>query len=267
MSTVSAVIIVKNEEAHLAQCLSALQWVDELIVLDSGSTDATCRIAESFNARVVQAEDWQGFGIQRQRAQALARCNWVLMIDADERVTPELKASIQAHIQGEPAIGRMSRLSWCFGGFIRHSGWYPDLIDRLYPREAAHYNSDLVHEKLVYPNSLPVKRLHGDLLHFTYDSMRHYLVKSAHYAELWAQGRQRQGKTTRLSVAFLHGVSCFVRMYVLKAGFLDGRPGLLLAVLSAHSTFVKYADLWVRGTTQRQQVDQSDTSTKHPPRA
>ena len=83
MSTVSAVIIVKNEEAHLAQCLSTLQWVDELIVLDSGSTDATCRIAQSFDARVVQAEDWQGFGIQRQRAQALARCDWILMIDAD----------------------------------------------------------------------------------------------------------------------------------------------------------------------------------------
>lgn len=265
MSTVSAVIIVKNEEAHLAQCLSTLTWVDEVIVLDSGSNDATCRIAESFNARVVQAAAWQGFGIQRQRAQALARCDWVLMIDADERVTPELQASIQAHIQGEPAIGKISRLSWCFGGFIRHSGWYPDLIDRLYPRESAHYNSDLVHEKLLNPNSLPIKRLQGDLLHFTYDSMRHYLVKSANYAELWAQGRQKQGKTSSLSAAFLHGVSCFVRMYLLKAGFLDGRPGFLLALLSAHSTFVKYADLWVKGKAQRQDVDQIVSLPKHPP--
>lgn len=255
MSTVSAVIIVKNEEAHLAQCLSTLQWVDELIVLDSCSTDATCRIAESFNAHIEQVEDWKGFGIQRQRAQALATCDWVLMIDADERVTPELKASILAHIQGEPAIGRMSRLSWCFGGFIRHSGWYPDLIDRLYPREAAHYNSDMVHEKLLNPNNLPVKRLHGDLLHYTYDSMRQYLVKSAHYAELWAQGRQQQGKTTSLSVAFIHGIGCFMRMYVLKAGFLDGRPGILLALLSAHSTFAKYADLWVKGRAQRKDVE------------
>lgn len=267
MSTVSAVIIVKNEETHLAQCLSTLQWVDEVIVLDSGSTDATCQIAESFNARVVQAEDWRGFGIQRQRAQALARCDWVLMIDADERVTPELQASIQAHIQGEPAIGKISRLSWCFGGFIRHSGWYPDLIDRLYPRERAHYNSELVHEKLLNPNSLPIKRLQGDLLHYTYDSMRHYLVKSANYAELWAQGRQKQGKTASLSVAFLHGVSCFLRMYVLKAGFLDGRPGFLLALLSAHSTFVKYADLWVKGKAQRQDVDRIMPLPKRPPDA
>ena len=267
MSTVSAVIIVKNEEAHLAQCLSTLQWVDEVIVLDSGSTDATCQIAESFNAQVVQSERWQGFGIQRQRAQALARCDWILMIDADERVTPELKASIQAHIQGAPTIGRMSRLSWCFGGFIRHSGWYPGLIDRLYPRRSAYYNSDLVHEKLLNPDGLPIKRLHGDLLHFTYDSMRHFLDKSAHYADLWAQGRQKQGKTTCLSIAVLHAVSCFVRMYVLKAGFLDGRPGFLLAVVSAHATFFKYADLWVRGTTQRQQVDQSVSSKRTPPRA
>ena len=103
------------------------------------------------------------------------------------------------------------------------------------------------------------------MLHFTYDSMRHYLVKSAHYAELWAQGRQQQGKTTSLSIAFLHGISCFVRMYLLKAGFLDGRPGLLLAVLSAHSTFVKYADLWVKGATQRQDVDQRVSTTGRPP--
>jgi len=264
---VSAVIIVKNEEAHLAHCLSTLQWVDELIVLDSGSNDATCRIAESFNARIEQSAEWQGFGVQRQRAQSLARCDWILMIDADERITPELKASIQMHIHGEPAIGRVSRLSWCFGGFIRHSGWYPDRIDRLYPRDAAHYSSDLVHEKLLNPNDLPVKQLRGDLLHFTYDNIRHYLVKSAHYADLWAQGRQNQGKTTRLSIAFLHAVSCFVRMYLVKAGFLDGRPGLLLAVLSAHSTFVKYADLWVKGQTQRQDVDQIVASTKLPPDA
>jgi (heptosyl)LPS beta-1,4-glucosyltransferase len=255
MSTLSAVIIVKNEEAHLAQCLRTLHWADEIIVLDSGSTDATCQIAQSFNARVEQAPDWQGFGIQRQRAQALASCDWILMIDADERITPELQTAIQAHIKGEPAIGRMSRLSWCFGGFIRHSGWYPDMIDRLYPKHSARFNDALVHEKLLNTHDLPVKRLRGDLLHYTYDSMRHYLVKSAHYADLWAQERQTKGKTTNLSMAFLHGLGCFFRMYVLKAGFLDGRPGLLLALLSAHSTFVKYADLWVRGQTQRQDVD------------
>lgn len=255
MSTLSAVIIVKNESAHLAQCLQTLQWADEIVVLDSGSSDGTVEIASKFNARVETALDWQGFGIQRQRAQALAQCDWVLMVDADERVTPELRRSIESFIQGPEAIGRVARLSWCFGGFIRHAGWYPDWVDRLYPRAAAHYDASLVHEKLQNPQGLPVKRLDGDLLHFTYDSMRHYLVKSAQYAELWAQGRQSRGKTASLSAAFWHGVGCFLRMYVLKAGFLDGRRGLLLALLSAHSTFVKYADLWVRAQPQRSAVD------------
>jgi len=255
MNTLSAIIIVKNEAAHLAQCLQTLQWADEIVVLDSGSSDGTQEIAVQFKARVERAEDWQGFGIQRQRAQALARCDWVFMVDADERVTPELRRSIEAFVQGPPAIGRIARLSWCFGGFIRHAGWYPDWIDRLYPKSAAHYDDSLVHEKLQNPQGLPVRTLDGDLLHFTYDSMRHYLVKSAQYAELWAQGRQRRGKTASLSAAFLHGLGCFVRMYVLKAGFLDGRRGLLLALLSAHSTFVKYADLWIRAQPQRTDVD------------
>ena len=255
MTTLTAVIIAKNEAAHLAQCLQTLQWADEVVVLDSGSTDATCSIATAHGARVEQSADWQGFGVQRQRAQALASSQWVLMVDADERITPELQQSIVQTIQGPPCIGRISRLSWCFGGYIRHAGWYPDPVDRLYPNDAAHYNDALVHEKLQNPNGLPIKRLQGDMLHFTYDSMRHYLVKSAHYAELWAQGRHARGKTTSLTTAFVHGVGCFVRMYLLKAGFLDGRRGLLLALLSAHSTYVKYANLWLMSQTQRVDVD------------
>ena len=257
MTTLAAIIITKNESAHLAQCLETLTWVDEVIVLDSGSTDSTIEIAHRFQARVEQASDWKGFGVQRQRAQALASSQWVLMIDADERVTPELQQSVQEFIQGPPAIGRVSRLSWCFGGFIRHAGWYPDPVDRLYPRELAHYDDSLVHEKLQNPKGLPVRMLHGDLLHFTYDSMRHYLTKSAHYAELWADSRKARRKTTSLTTAVLHGVGCFIRMYLLKAGFLDGRRGLLLALLSAHSTFVKYADLWLRSQSTRQEAEQA----------
>lgn len=263
MTTLSAVIITKNEAAHLAQCLETLQWADEIVVLDSGSTDATCSIAAQYGARVEQSADWQGFGVQRQRAQALARFDWVLMVDADERITPELQQSIAQTIQGPPCIGRMARLSWCFGGFIHHAGWYPDAIDRLYPRSAAHYNDDLVHEKLLNLNNLPIKRLQGDMLHYTYDSMRHYLVKSAHYAELWAQARHAKGKTTSLTIAFMHGLGCLVRMYLLKMGFLDGRRGLLLALLSAHSTYVKYAALWLLTQPQRQDADKS-APTKSP---
>jgi (heptosyl)LPS beta-1,4-glucosyltransferase len=255
MTTLSAIIIAKNEANHIVQCVRTLQWADEVLVLDGGSTDATRELARAAGARVEVEAVWRGFGLQRQRAQALARGEWVLMVDADERITPALQRAIEAFVQGPPAIGRMARRSWCFGGFIRHAGWYPDPVDRLYPRHAAHYNDALVHEKLQNPQGLPVRRLEGDMLHFTYDSLRHYLVKSAHYAELWAQERHARGQTTGLMAACLHGVGCFVRMYGLKAGFLDGRRGLLLALLSAHSTFAKYAALWLMTQRQRQDVD------------
>lgn len=250
MHTISAVLIVKNEAANLESCLATLDWVDEIIVLDSGSTDDTLDIATRHGAKVFSSTEWPGFGIQRQHAQQHASCEWVLMLDADERITPALRDSIQACIAQGPAIGMVNRLSWCFGRYIRHSGWYPDRIARLYPREQAVYNSALVHEKLQYPSSLPVKRLEGDLLHYTYRDLRHYLEKSAQYAQAWAQAKEAAGKKGSLTSGVLHGVACFLRMYVLKLGVLDGRQGFLLALLSAHSTFAKYADLWIRTRTR-----------------
>lgn len=246
---ISAVLIVKNEAQHLRQCLETLTWADEIVVLDSGSQDATCAIAAEFGAKVSVNADWQGFGVQRQRAEALASNDWILMIDADERVTPALKESILAAIKAPPAVYSISRLSWCFGRFIRHSGWYPDRVLRLYPRGQASYNAALVHEKLIVPEGLSVTPLAGDLEHYTYRDLRHYLEKSAHYADAWAEQRAAQGKRGSLGRGITHGIACFLKMYLLKAGFLDGRQGLLLALLSAHSTFCKYADLWVRTRT------------------
>lgn len=248
--SLAAVLIVKNEADHLAACLDTLDWVDEIVVLDAGSDDATCEIARRYTDNVTVAADWQGFGVQRQRAEALVKSDWILMVDADERVTPELRASIAAAMAGgELAIYRLPRLSWCFGAYIRHSGWYPDRVARLYPRKHAGYDAALVHEKLDNPAGLAVRDLDGDLLHFTYRDLRHYLEKSAHYAEAWAEQRAARGKRGSLSAGIGHAIGCFLRMYVFKAGFLDGRAGLLLALLSAHSTFAKYADLWVRTRT------------------
>lgn len=251
--SLAAVLIVKNEARHLAACLDTLSWVDELVIVDSGSEDATLEIARRYAGRavdkVVVNADWQGFGVQRQRAEALVESDWILMVDADERVTPELRASIEAAVDGEPVIYRLARLSWCFGSYIRHSGWYPDRVARLYPRGRAGYDGALVHEKLANPEGLTVRNLTGDLLHFTYRDLRHYLEKSAHYAQAWAEQRAARGKRGSLTAGIAHGIGCFLRMYLLKAGFLDGRAGLLLALLSAHSTFAKYADLWVRTRT------------------
>jgi (heptosyl)LPS beta-1,4-glucosyltransferase len=140
----------------------------------------------------------------------------------------------------------LGRLSYCFGRFIRHGGWYPDYVIRLYPRDKASYGDERVHEKLHFDDTMQPERLKGDLLHYTYRDMEHYLVKSAAYAAAWAETRYAKGKRTTLFTGFMHGLGCFLRMYVFRLGFLDGRQGLLLATLSAHSTFVKYADLWNR---------------------
>ena len=241
----SVVLIIKNEAQHLDACLSSVAWADEIVILDSGSTDASLAIAAQFTDKIYVDTQWQGFGLQRQKAQAYARGDWILMLDADERITHALAQAIQTVIQ-QPAdkIYQLKRLSWCFGRFIRHSGWYPDKVARLYPRQQAGYNAALVHEKLENPQHLPVATLDGDLLHFTYEDVRHYLEKSAHYAQAWAQQRHQQGRSASLGQGLIHGLACFIRMYLAKAGFLDGRQGLLLALLSAHSTFVKYASLW-----------------------
>ncbi|WP_447956818.1 glycosyltransferase family 2 protein [Vreelandella sp. EE7] len=243
---ISAVLIVKNEAHHLRACLETLAWADEIVVLDAGSLDETCAIAREFTDNVNVNADWQGFGVQRQRAEALAQGDWILMIDADERVTDELRESIENAVKAPPAVYALSRLSWCFGRFIRHSGWYPDRVLRLYPKGQAAYNAALVHEKLVVPEALSVEPLSGDLLHYTYRDVRHYLEKSAHYADAWAEQRAALGKKASIGQGVAHGLGCFIKMYLLKAGFLDGRQGLLLAILSAHSTFNKYAALWVR---------------------
>lgn len=257
MATLSVVLIVKDEAENLPACLETAAWADEIVVLDSGSSDETVAIARSYTDKVFVASDWPGYGPQRQRAQAHASGDWILMLDADERITPELQASIKEIVAADrrDSVYSVPRLSWVFGRYIRHSGWYPDYVARLYPRERAGYGDERVHEKLHYPPKMVEKRLSGDLLHYTYRDLNHYLVKSAHYAEAWAQQRFEKGKKATLLQAFTHGVGCFVKMYLVRAGFLDGKQGLLLALLSAHSTFVKYADLWVRyqGQATREQ--------------
>lgn len=242
----SAVLIVKNEADKLADCLASLAFADEIVVLDSGSDDRTLDVAREYGATVSANTDWQGFGVQRQRAQALARGDWVLMIDADERVTPQLRASIEAAVSAPPAIYYINRLSWCFGRYMRHTAMYPDWIPRLYPRTQAGFDDTRVHERLLNRASLPERRLEGDLLHLVYDSVRHLVNKSALYAEQWAIARVEAGRTCSLWSALGHGLSCFIRMYILRRGFLDGGQGFLVAVVMSHSTFVKYADLWVR---------------------
>jgi (heptosyl)LPS beta-1,4-glucosyltransferase len=249
MPSLTIALIVKNESASLGSCLAACTGLDaEILVIDGGSLDDTVQIAQRSGARVISHPEWHGFGRQRQIAQEHITTDWVLWLDADEHLTPTLRASIREAVDADKpqTVYEISRLSWVFGRFIRHSGWYPDRVVRLYPTALTRYNDAPVHEHVIVPADVAIKTLAGDLEHYTYRDLQHYLVKSAHYAHLWAQQRLKLGKRSSLSQGVIHAAGCFLRMYVLKAGFLDGRQGLLLALLSAHSTFAKYADLWVK---------------------
>ena len=252
----AAALIVKNEAEHLRDCLATVaDWVDEIVIVDSGSTDATLAIAAEFNARVIIHTDWQGFGAQRRLAQRHVQAEWILWLDADERITPELRDEIQTILRDPPlnTLYAMPRLSWAFGKFIRHSGWYPGYVVRLYPTLLASYDDALVHEKVVVPDHAQVHHLKENLLHYTHRNVAQYLRKMAHYSDLWAQQRQARGAEGSLLQACLHAVGCFVKMYIIKAGFLDGAQGFILAIASAYATFTKYADLWIRTPTSEPQ--------------
>lgn len=250
--TLTVALIVKNEADNLAQCLDAITgWADDIVILDSGSTDATEAVAKRYTERFYVNQPWPGFGKQRQVAQTYVNTDYVLWLDADEHVTPELRLSIDAALMANPSqtAYRLNRRSHVFGRDITHSGWYPDYVLRLYRPQEAQYNDNLVHESVTPNAGVAVQTLTGDLLHYPYADLQHYLNKSTQYAVAWSQQRQAQGKKSSLGNAVLHAVGCFLKMYVFKAGFLDGKQGFLLAVLSTHSTFIKYADLWIRTAT------------------
>ena len=252
--TLAVALIVKNEPKNLEACLNTVaNWVDEIVVLDSGSTDETEQVARKYTEKFHVNKDWPGFGPQRRLAQEYVESDFVLWLDADERITDELKISIQQAVEkNEPnTLYSICRLSWVFGRYIRHCGWYPDRVVRLYPTQLTQYDDSLVHEKVEISTDMNVKELSGDAIHYTYNDLHHYLVKSAGYAQAWAEQREKRGKKSSILEGMLHAVACFLKMYVFKAGFLDGKQGFLLSVLSAHSTLVKYADLWIRTSTEK----------------
>lgn len=248
LHTVAAVLIVKDEARHLSACLASVrEWVDEIVVLDSGSSDSTIEIARKCGAKVYQSADWPGFGRQRQRAQSYVTSQWCLWLDADERVTPELRDDIIRVVKDNSGknVYAFSRLNWFFGRFIRHCGWYPKPVVRLYPAKMTQYDCAEVHESVQIPKDVSVSVLRGDLLHYPYDDLRHYINKSSFYASEWALRREKTGGSSSVFIAFLHALWKFIRMYFLKRGFMDGSSGFLLCVLSSYYVFLKYASLWI----------------------
>ena len=256
----SVALIARNEVHNLADCLRSVAWADEVVVIDSGSTDGTQALAESLGARVISTSDWPGFGVQKNRALDACTGDWILSLDADERVTAELQAEIIATLRA-PAfdVYEMPRRSSYCGRFIEHSGWTPDYCRRLLRRSAARFSDARVHETLVVDR--PVGRLRAHLLHYSFRSMDDVLDKVNRYSSESARMLVEQGRRPGLGTALLHGLSAFIRTYVVKLGFLDGRHGLMLAISNAEGSYYRYVKAMLLAEQQAQ------TSRTDPPAA
>lgn len=243
----SVIVITRDEEANIADCLASVAFARETIVVDSGSRDRTVEIARAAGARVLETADWPGFGPQKNRALDLATQPWVLSIDADERVTPRLRDQIvtllQAGTPGADAYAIPRRSSYC-GRYMSHSGWYPDRVLRLFRRGAGRFSEDAVHERLL-TNGTP-GRLDGDLLHSTYPDLETMLDKLNRYSTASAGMLHASGRRSSLAGAVARGLWAFFRTYVLRSGWRDGRMGFVLAVSVAEGTYYKYLKLWLR---------------------
>lgn len=240
---ISVTVITKNEETSIARCLQSVSWVDEVIVVDSGSTDRTVEIARELGATVSVNADWPGFGPQKNRALNLATGDWILSLDADEWVTPELGEEMRETISGNPDFDayRLPRSSSFCGRFMRHSGWWPDYVVRLFRRGTARFSDDIVHERTLVDGA--VGTLRNPLRHETYVDLDDMQEKFNHYSSLGAQALHARGARGGLGKAILHGLSAFLRTYLLRRGFLDGREGFLLAVANAEVAYYKYVKL------------------------
>lgn len=239
--TLSVILITKNEAELVGQCLESVKWADEIVVVDSGSTDATVEICRRYTDKVV-VTDWPGFGPQKNRALDLATGDWVLSLDADEEVTPGLAQEILQTLQAPAAQGyTLSRLSSYCGRFMRHSGWWPDPVLRLFQRDAGRFTDARVHERVVLQGQ--VDALQATLLHHSYRSLDQVLHKVNHYSHESALALHAKGRRAGLSTAIGHGLWTFIRTYIFKAGFLDGREGFILAVSNAEGTYYRYLKL------------------------
>lgn len=236
--TLSVILITKNEAELVGQCLESVKWADEIIVVDSGSTDATVDICRRYTDKVVET-DWPGFGPQKNRALALATGEWVLSIDADERVTPELAMELQAVIaNSQSSVFLLPRLSSLMGRPIRHGDWWPDEVARLFRLGHATFTNDLVHERLDYRGqATPLKNL---LIHDSIRSLEQMIGKINQYTTDGARRLQSRGSTGSLGKAIGHGLWALFRAYVLRRGFLDGREGFIAAVSAGESAYYKY---------------------------
>ena len=243
-------IITLNEQDGIARAIESASFCDDVVVLDSGSTDETCRIARDLGARVF-LEEWRGFEAQKQRATELAKNEWVLSLDGDEAIGANLREELtellvrwangadQSHFTVDGY--RFPRLTFNLGSWIRHGGWYPDLQLRLYNRTRAKWTGGGVHEKI---SAKKVERLKGNLLHYPFVDHAEQVATNNRYSGLGAEALLVKGETFKTRKLFVKPISKFLETYFFKRGFLDGLPGFIIAVGASYSIFLKYVKLW-----------------------
>ncbi|CAG4884699.1 Lipopolysaccharide core biosynthesis glycosyltransferase KdtX [Georgfuchsia toluolica] len=240
-SPLTAVLITLNAAMQLEACLRSLAFCDEIVIVDSGSSDSTLDIAAQYGAKVIGSE-WLGFGPQKQFAVTQAKNDWVLCIDADERVSEELAKNIAATLAApELRVYKFARRNRFMGRYLRHGEGYPDWSLRLFHRGDARWSDDAVHEKVL--TDIPVGTLRGDLLHDSAESLDHYLAKQNRYTTLAAQEALARGKRASASKLLLSPLLRFIKFYFLRRGFLDGLPGLVHILIGCQNSFAKYAKM------------------------
>jgi (heptosyl)LPS beta-1,4-glucosyltransferase len=254
----SVTVITKNEASDIEAALDSVAWADERIVVDSGSTDGTVAIARRAGARVVERE-WPGYGAQKNYAASLAANDWILSLDADERVAPPLAREIQALLGSEPPCRgyRIPRVTWHLGRWIRTTDWYPDHQLRLYDRRAAAWTTSRVHESVRVDGS--VGTLGAELQHFAYRDIADHLETIDRYTTYAALQMQEDGRRAGWVDIAGHPPLAFLRNYLAHGGFRDGAPGLIVSSLNAYYVFLKFAKLW---ELQRHENPETTKTTK-----
>jgi len=239
-------VITRDEAANIEACLASVAWADDVLVVDCGSTDRTVEVARAKGARVI-VKDWPGYGAQKNFAATQAAHDWILSVDADERVTPELAAEIRARLSGDVAAAgfRIPRVTWHLGRWIRTTDWYPDYQTRLYDRRRARWKERRVHESVTADG--PVAQLAHDLQHYAYRDITHHHQTMDRYTTLAAEDMYASGRRAGWVDVVLHPPAAFLRNYVLRRGFTDGLPGFIISVMNAHYVFLKFAKLWAKG--------------------
>ena len=244
-STVACIVITKNEEQNIADCLASARWADELIVVDAESADKTVELAHASGAKVF-VRPWPGFGLQKNFGMAQASSDWILILDADERVTEELRDEVRACLDrwqpSAPVACRIPRRNFFYGAWVRRAGVYPDYQVRLFRRGSAQYNNVAVHENLLVEGAIGT--LGGPLDHYTERRIQDHFKKFSLYTTLAAQEKAKRVRTVRWIDLAFRPLVVLVKTYVLKQGFRDGVRGLIVCVFASMYTFVKYAKLW-----------------------